>query len=140
MLRRGIEDEILSYCAEHQIGVIGYSPMQKGLLTDKFTLAWAQSLQANDHRSRDSMFTAPQLDVNLKLVEGLREIAGVRGMKVSQLAIAWVLRREEITAAIVGARRPSQIEETVKAGDWVLTQEEMHAVEALLQAREAAIN
>lgn len=139
MLKRGVEEDILAYCGDHEIGVICYSPMQKGLLTGKFTREWVESLQANDHRSRDPMFSEPQLTANLDLVAGLRDIAADRGMTVSQLAIAWVLRREEVTAAIVGARRPGQIEETVKAGDWVLSEDEVNAVEALLQSRDAAI-
>ncbi|MBN2557082.1 MAG: aldo/keto reductase [Anaerolineales bacterium] len=139
MLRRGIEDDILSYCAEENIGVIAYSPMQKGLLTEKFSREWALALAADDHRSRDPMFTDPQLRVNLRLVDGLRSIASERGMKVSQLAIAWVLHREEVTSAIVGARRPAQIEETVRAGDWILELSEIDAIEALLKEREAAL-
>jgi len=139
MLRRGIEADILSYCAEKNIGVIAYSPMQKGLLTEKFSREWALALEADDHRSRDPMFTDPQLTVNLRLVDGLRSIASSRGMKVSQLAIAWVLHREEVTSAIVGARRPEQIEETVRAGDWILESAEIDAIEALLKEREAAL-
>ena len=139
MLRRGIEADILSYCAEKNIGVIAYSPMQKGLLTEKYSREWALALEADDHRSRDPMFNDPQLTANLKLVDGLRSIASGREMKVSQLAIAWVLHREEVTSAIVGARRPEQIEETVRAGDWILESAEIDAIETLLKEREAAL-
>jgi aryl-alcohol dehydrogenase-like predicted oxidoreductase len=62
----------------------------------------------------------------------LRAIADKRGKTVAQLAIAWVLRRPEITAAIVGARRPPQIEETVLAAEWALCPEDIAAIEALL--------
>ena len=132
ILARGIEAELLAYCAAHNIGVIPYSPMQKGLLTGKFSRERAQNLPEGDHRRRDPDFQEPRLSANLALVDSLRAIAEERGRTVAQLAIAWVLRRPEVTAAIVGARRPSQIEETVAAGEWALSQEDMVAIEVLV--------
>jgi aryl-alcohol dehydrogenase-like predicted oxidoreductase len=133
MLRRDIEEELLGYCAEHQIGVICYSPMQKGILTDKFTRSWAEGLAEEDHRVRDRNFCDPKLAQNLKLVEGLKEVARAQGITVAQLAVAWVLRRPEVTAAIAGARKPEQIKETVAAGDVDLPGEALQAVEQLLR-------
>ena len=135
MLERGIEKKILQYCSANNIGVVVYSPMQKGLLTGKFTRERVQNLPNDDHRRRDPRFHEPELSANLRLVEDLRSIAEKSGRTVAQLAIAWVLRRPEVTAAIVGARRPSQIEETVVAGDWVLSKEHIAAIEALLDSR-----
>ncbi len=138
MLERGIEGKILQYCSVNNIGVIVYSPMQKGLLTGKFTRERAHKLPEDDHRRRDPRFQEPELSANLKLVEDLRLIAEKSGRTVAQLAIAWVLRHPEVTAAIVGARRPSQIEETVIAGDWVLSKEHIAAIEALLDRHQKA--
>ncbi len=138
MLERGIEKKILQYCSANNIGVVVYSPMQKGLLTGKFTRKRVENLPEDDHRRRDPRFHEPELSANLKLVEDLRSIAEKSGRTVAQLAIAWVLRRPELTAAIVGARRPSQIEETVVAGDWVLSKEHIAAIEALLDRRQKA--
>ncbi|MCL4507451.1 MAG: aldo/keto reductase [Chloroflexi bacterium] len=135
MLVRGVEEGLLQYCADNQIGVVAYSPMQKGLLTGKVTREWVGSLAADDHRHRDAMFQEPQLSANLKLVEGLKTIAARNGKTAAQIAIAWVLRRPEVTAAIVGARRPSQIEETAPAGDWALSQDDIRAIDALLAER-----
>ena len=135
MLVRGVEDELLAYCAANKIGVVAYSPMQKGLLTGKVTREWVAQLPESDHRSRDAMFHEPNLSANLALVDGLRPIAERNGKTVAQLAIAWVLRRPEVTAAIVGARRPAQIEETVAAGDWNLSADDIKAVDALLAQR-----
>jgi aryl-alcohol dehydrogenase-like predicted oxidoreductase len=133
MLVRGIEDELLAYCAANAIGVVCYSPMQKGILTDKFTRDWVASLAKDDHRSQlDARFQEPDLSKNLALVEKLKPIAHKDGHTVAQLAIAWVLRRPEVTSAIVGARRPSQIEETVGAGDWTLSATQAAEVNALL--------
>lgn len=139
MLARDVEEELLSYCAAHQIGVIVYSPMQAGLLTGKVTREWVEQLPDDDWRKRNPRFRDPELSANLALVEGLRPIAERAGKTVAQLALAWVLRRPEVTAAIVGARQPSQIEETVAASDWDLSAEEVAAIDALLAARERAL-
>jgi len=139
MLRRGIEKDLLPYCAANDIGVIVYSPMQAGLLTGKFTKEHVANLPQDDWRKRDHHFREPELGANLALVERLRPIAERHGRAVAQLAIAWVLRRSEVTAAIVGARRPSQIEETAPAGDWVLSAEDIAAIDAFLAEREQAL-
>lgn len=135
MLAPNVEKEILPFCGEMKIGVICYSPMCKGLLTGKFSVERAAALPKNDHRSRDPGFQPPELDQNLQLVEGLRPIAAGHGRSVAELAIAWVLRRPEVTSAIVGARRPDQIEGTVEAGNWQLTDEEQKTIDDLLAVR-----
>ncbi len=140
MLERGIEDKILDYCRENNMGVIVYTPMQQGLLSGKFTRERLQNLPAGDLRHRDPHFQEPQFSANLELAEGLYPIAQKSSRTVAQLAIAWVLRRTEVTAAIVGARRPSQIEETVLAGNWVLSEEDISAIEQLIDKRERALN
>lgn len=140
MIRREAEEGLLEYCAEHNIGVITYSPMERGLLAGKFTKERVQNLPEDDHRRRDSRFQEPELSANLELVEGLRGIAEKRGRTVGQLAIAWILRRPEVTAAIVGARHPYQIEETVLAGDWALSEEDIAAIDMQLDKRQKALN
>jgi aryl-alcohol dehydrogenase-like predicted oxidoreductase len=141
MLRRDVEAEILPFCAAHNIGVVAYSPMQTGLLTGKVTREWVDALPDDDWRkSRASGFQEPQLSANLELVEGLRALAARMGRSVGELAIAWVLRRPEVTSAIVGARRPSQIAETAAGGDWPLSPEEIVEIEALLAKRLTALS
>ena len=110
-------------------------PMQKGLLTGKVTRDWVAGLPADDHRRSDPQFQEPRLSANLALVEGLRQIAAKHGKTVAHLAIAWVLRRPEVTAAIVGARHPGQIEQTTAGADWDLAEEDVAAIEDLLQRR-----
>jgi aryl-alcohol dehydrogenase-like predicted oxidoreductase len=134
MLNRAIEDELLNYCQAHDIGVIVYSPMECGLLTGKYTKESIQNLPLGDWRkTKNPHFQEPELSLNLKLVEGLLPIAEKNGRTIAQLAVAWVLRRPEVTAAIVGARHPSQIEETAPAGEWTLSQEDIAAIEELLE-------
>lgn len=140
MLAREVEAELLPYCAENNMGVVVYSPMHTGLLTGKYSKERIASLPDDDWRKdRNPDFQEPALSVNLALVEGLRPIAERNGKTVAQLAVAWVLRRPEMTSAIVGARRPSHIEETVVAGDWELSPKEIAEVEALLVERERAL-
>jgi aryl-alcohol dehydrogenase-like predicted oxidoreductase len=136
MLRRDIEQDLLPYCAANGIGVIVYSPMQAGLLTGAFTRERAAALPEDDWRRRSPAFQEPELSANLAVVEGLRVIAARRGCSVGELAIAWVLRRPGVTGAIVGARRPDQIENTVGAADLFLTGAELAEIEELLAARE----
>ena len=136
ILARGIEPVLLRFCAAHNIGVVAYATLQSGLLTDVFSRARVGRLPDEDWRKRSSPFQEPKLSVNLEFVEGLRSIAKRGGRTVAQLAVAWVLRRAEVTAAIVGARRPAQIEETVSAGRSVLSQEDMADIDVLLEDRE----
>ncbi len=135
MLRRDIEAEIVSWCEVNRVGILAYSPMQAGLLTGAFTAERAAALPASDWRGRHPMFQEPQLSVNLRLVDRLRPIAARLGITMSQLALAWVLRLPQLTSAIAGARSPAQIQETVKAGDVVLTPEVIAEIEGLLQLR-----
>ena len=133
LLRREVETELLPYCAQNRIGVIVYSPMQKGLLTGKITRERVQNFAADDHRRNDPLFAEPKLTANLKLVERLNAIAGRRGRSVGQLAVAWTLRRPEVTSAIVGTRSPRQIEEIAAASDWDLTAADIAQIDELLK-------
>lgn len=118
LLKREIEKDVLPYCAKHNIGVIVYSPLQKGLLTGKVTKEYVASLAPEDHRVKlDPMFRDPELSKILSKVEALKAAAARLHATPAQLAIAWVLRRSEVTAAIVGARTPEQIRGTAPAMD-----------------------
>lgn len=140
MLARGIEAELLPFCAANDIGVVVYSPMHNGLLTGKVTREWAAALPADDwRRDHNPEFKEPALSANLSLVDGLRPIAQRHGKDVGELAVAWVLRRPEVTSAIVGARSPSQIEGTIGGADWWLSKAEVAEIEALLADRNCAL-
>jgi aryl-alcohol dehydrogenase-like predicted oxidoreductase len=140
MLHREVEDELLDYCAENDIGVVAYSPMQRGLLTGKFNAERLASLAADDHRRRHRDFQEPQFSATMELVEGLQKIAERNGRTCAQLALSWVLRRPEVTAAIAGARRPDQIIETAPVSDWDLGEEDIEEIEQLLAKRQAKLD
>lgn len=136
MIARDVEAKILPFCGDNDIGVICYSPMGKGLLTGAFTASRAASLSEKDHRSRDPRFQSPQLEINLAFVDQLGAISKDLGWTIPELAIAWVLRRSEVTSAIVGARRPDQIEQTVVAGTRTLDQASIGSIESVLNERD----
>jgi aryl-alcohol dehydrogenase-like predicted oxidoreductase len=134
VLSRGIEKDMLEYCGKNGIGVVCYSPMQKGLLTGKFSADYLKTMSPEDYRLvRDRDFKSPRFEKNIAVADELKKVAADFGEAVAQLAIAWVLRRQEVTSAIVGARKPQQIEQTAGAGDWVLEAEILEKVEAILK-------
>jgi len=133
LLRRDIEAEILPFCQEHQIGVINYSPMVSGLLTGKMTAERIAQMPADDWRKRSPNFNEPKLSRNLKLVELLREIGKAHNVEPGVVAIAWTLRHPAITAAIVGARRPDQVDGVLPAATFRLSNEEATQLEGFLR-------
>lgn len=140
LVARGIEAELLPFCAANNIGVIAYSPMHNGLLTGKVTREWVAALPADDwRRNHNPEFREPALSANLALLDGLRPIARRHHRSLGEVAIAWVLRRPEVTTAIVGARSPSQIEGTVGGGDLQLSDDDLAEIDRLLAARDRAL-
>lgn len=132
MLSREIEDDILPFCEQENIAVIVYSPMKSGLLTGKMTKERAENLPDDDWRSRASAFNEPQLSRNLELVELLREIGNRHDASPAEVAIAWTLKHPAVTGAIVGARRPDQVDGVVGAADLKLDDAEIGEIEAFL--------
>ena len=132
MMRREVEGEIFDYCEEKQIGVVAYSPMQCGLLTGSFDM---DRVAESDWRRQAEEFKEPNLSVNLTFADELKPIAQKYGKSVAQLAIAWVLRLDVVTSAIVGSRRPSQIEETIGGAGWKIEDDDLETIEKLTEER-----
>ena len=132
MLRPEIEQEILPFCLQHNIGVIPYSPMQSGLLTGKMTRERIASLPEGDWRRNNRFYQEPLLGKALSLVDSLRAIAEKHGRTPGEVAIAWTLRHPAITATIVGARKPEQIDELMGAATFRLSPEEIKELDAVL--------
>jgi aryl-alcohol dehydrogenase-like predicted oxidoreductase len=134
LLNRGIEAEILPFCEANNIGVINYSPMASGLLTGKMTAERIAKMPADDWRKRNANFNEPKLSRNLKLVELLREIGKPHGVEPGVVAIAWTLRKPAVTAAIVGARRPDQVDGILPAVTFRLNGAELARIDAFVKA------
>ncbi len=132
MIRRDIEADILPFCAENNIGVIVYSPMQSGLLTGGMTRERVANFPPSDWRSRNPNFQEPKLTRNLEIAELLRKIGERYGQSAGAVAIAWTLRNPAVTAAIVGARTPQQVEGIIGGGEINLSNADMEEIENFL--------
>ena len=134
MIERGIEKEILPYCQKHGMGVVVYSPLQQGILTG--AIKKPEDLDPGDFRRNNPHFKEPELSLNLKLVAELAPIAKKYGASVAQLALTWVLRRPEITAALNGARSSAEIEDSIRGGELDIAVTDLAVIEKLLAQRQ----
>lgn len=129
MLQRSALGDVIPWAAAHGTGVIVYSPMASGLLSGTFDRGRLERLASDDMRLRRAEFTEPALSANLALVERLRAIADELGCAVAELAIAWTLAQEGVTGAIVGARRPDQLDGWIGAAGLDLSDELLHTID-----------
>jgi aryl-alcohol dehydrogenase-like predicted oxidoreductase len=139
LLRREIEQRTLPFCEKHNIGVIVYSPMQSGLLTGKMTRERITLLPHNDWRRWNPAFQEPVLTRALQLVERLHAVAARYARTPGEIAIAWTLHNPAVTAAIVGARRPQQVDEIVGAASLRLSRTEIGELEQALTGGDAGL-
>ena len=133
LIRRDAAAREIPWCAEHGTGVICYSPMQSGLLTDRFDAARVAGLADDDWRRRSPEFRPPRLERNLALRDALRPIARRHGTTVSAVAVAWVLAWPGVTGAIVGARSARQVEGWIAAATLELTEEDLDEIAGVLE-------
>jgi aryl-alcohol dehydrogenase-like predicted oxidoreductase len=130
MISPEIEESILPYCGANNVGVLAYSPMKSGLLAGTMTRERVAAFPADDFRRRTPNFQEPLLSRNLELAELLRAIGQRNGRTPGEVAIAWVLRRPEVTAAIVGMRSAEQVEGVIGAADFRLSPAEIAEIDA----------
>jgi aryl-alcohol dehydrogenase-like predicted oxidoreductase len=129
LLDREVEAEILPYCQQHGIGVIVYSPMASGLLTGRMTRERIESLPADDWRRQSARFREPELSRGLEVVEQVKVVAEGRGVSPGAVAVAWTLRHPAVHGAIVGLRRPDQVDPIVAAAGLELSDDDLAALE-----------
>jgi aryl-alcohol dehydrogenase-like predicted oxidoreductase len=132
-IRRGVATIELPWSAEHGIGVIVYSPMHSGLLTGTFTKQRAARLSFGDWRSRSADFRGERLRRNLALADALAPIAERRGTTVASLAVAWTLAWPGVTGAIVGARRPAQVDGWLQAATLELGNDDLRDIAVAIE-------
>jgi aryl-alcohol dehydrogenase-like predicted oxidoreductase len=128
LIHRDAAAREIPWCAEHGTGVICYSPMQSGLLTDSFTADRVANLAQDDWRRRSPEFQEPNLSRNLALRDSLRPIAQRHNTTVSAVAVAWVNAWPGVTAAIVGARSPRQVDGWIPAASLELTAADLEKI------------
>jgi aryl-alcohol dehydrogenase-like predicted oxidoreductase len=129
LIVRDVEGDVLPYCRQHDIGVIVYSPMSSGLLTGTMTRERIQEMPEDDWRAGDERFQEPQLSKNLELVERLRRIGERHGIEPGPVGVAWALRHPAVHAAIVGFRRPGQVDPLIPAATLELGDDEIAEIE-----------
>ena len=125
MIRRDSGADVIPWAHAHGTGVIVYSPMQSGILTDSFSAERVARMAEDDWRPKNPQFREPALSRNLALRDALRPIAERLGTTVAAVAVAWVLAWPGVSGAIVGARSPEQVDGWIPAGRISLTPEEM---------------
>ena len=131
MLERGIEDELLGVLDREGTGCICYSPLAQGALTDKYLKGIPEGSRAA--KKGTSVGQRYLSEENIERIRALNQMAQERGQSLAQMALAWVLRRPEITSVLVGASRPEQLENSVQALDRLdFTQEELDAIDKIL--------
>ena len=139
MLERKIEPDVLSWCDENDVGILAYSPMHSGLLTGKVSHEWYSSLPENDwrkHKNDHPVVSHLQTDDGfsnfLSFQAELDDIANENSRSIGELAVAWVLRKSEITSAIVGARKKGQISQICGVSEAPLSQDEEDRIQKAL--------
>jgi aryl-alcohol dehydrogenase-like predicted oxidoreductase len=133
LVRRDAAATVIPWAAEHRTGVIVYSPMQSGLLTDSFSAKRVAAMAEDDWRRRSPHFTEPHLSRNIALRDALRPVAERHGVTVSAVAVAWTLTCPGVTGAIVGARTPEQVDGWIGAGSLELDASDLEQIAEALR-------
>ena len=129
LVERDAERELLRFAEREGIGVIVYSPMGSGMLTGGMTRERVERLPEDDWRKHDARFNEPELSRNLELVERLKAVADRHDTTPGAVAVAWALRNPAVDGAIVGFRRPDQVDPILAAGNVHLTTEDISEIE-----------
>ena len=133
LINRAAAESNIPWCTQHHTGVICYSPMQSGLLTDGFTAERVAKMPKDDWRRHAAEFQQPNLKNNLALRDALRPIAQRYGVSVSAVAVAWVLAWPGVTGAIVGARKPEQVDAWIGAANLKLNAKDVDEIAEAIQ-------
>jgi aryl-alcohol dehydrogenase-like predicted oxidoreductase len=128
MIAREAAAGLIQWCAANGTGVLAYSPMHVGLLTDAFKEADVERVSSDDWRRRDEDFRSPRLQQNLALRDSIRPTAAAHRTTVAATAVGWVLSWPEITGAIVGARTREQVDGWTASSTVELTEEDLAAI------------
>ncbi|MFP4053664.1 MAG: aldo/keto reductase [Phycisphaerae bacterium] len=137
MVNRDIEDELVPYCRKNDVGIICYSPLQRGLLTGKITTDY--EFDAGDHRANSKLFQPEVVKKVNGFLEDIKPIADRHDATLAQLVINWTIRQPGITAALVGARNTRQARENAQAASFTLGDEELKEINDKLDALELPV-
>jgi aryl-alcohol dehydrogenase-like predicted oxidoreductase len=134
LINRSAGGDVIPWAAEHDTGVIVYSPMQSGLLTGRWSAERTQALDAGDWRRKSDEFNPPRLGRNLALAAALEPIAQRHDVGVAAIAVAWTLAWPGVTAAIVGGRSPEQVDGWLPGASVQLTDADLEEITAAVES------
>lgn len=132
MVDRYIEDEIIGICEKNGIGITTFSPLAQGLLTGKYRKGAPIPAGSRATWQADKQINHLLTDDHLDKVEKLLKVAEEVGVPLSVLALAWILRKKQITSVITGASRPAQLEANIKASGLTLSQDVLDEIDKIL--------
>lgn len=133
MLQRDIENSQLPWCLEHQVSVMIYWPLMKGLLAGKLPRDY--QFDPKDGRRKYPMFNGQEWDRNQDFLERLKPIVAETGATMAQVVLNWTIRRRGITAALCGAKRPEQIVDNAATMRWHLSDDQIKKIDAAIESR-----
>lgn len=137
LISRATGELLVDWCAAHETGVICYSPLQGGLLTDSFSAQRVALMDPRDwrrwHGDLADEFNEPKLSRNLALRDALRPIADRHGTTVAAVALAWTLAWPAVTGAIVGSRSPDQVDGWIGGAGVTLTDEDLDEIQSAIE-------
>lgn len=131
MVYRKIEKDIVPFCVEENVGILAYSPLQRGLLTGKITSDYV--FKGDDHRPGTKFFKEPNRSRTNEFLQKIKPIADKHEVTLAQLVINWTIQRLGITAALVGARNVEQVSENAKSMSFTLSVEELEMINTELE-------
>jgi aryl-alcohol dehydrogenase-like predicted oxidoreductase len=131
MVNRAIENELVPFCLKNNVGIMAYSPLQRGILTGK--MQKDQHFNSGDTRPTTVYYREPNFSRILKFIDQLRPIAENRGVTVGQLVINWTIQQPGICTALVGARNREQVLDNAKAIDFMLTSADITEINTKLK-------
>lgn len=134
LIARLATSDVIPWAREHGTGVIAYSPMQSGLLTDRASVEWVESFTAGDWRVAAPEFNSPRLERNLALRDALRPVAQRHACAVAAIAVAWVIAIDGVSGAIVGGRSAEQVRGWIQAGEIELSSQDVAEIDSGLRA------
>lgn len=133
MLLRGIERDTIPWCLEHNVAVVPYWPLMKGLLAGKLPRDFV--FEPGDGRKKYPMFQGAEWEKNQDVLDELRSLAAESGRSVTEIVINWTIHQPGIVSALCGAKRPDQLRDSAAAMGWRLTPEQTARIDRALQAR-----
>ncbi|MFK7953329.1 MAG: aldo/keto reductase [Ekhidna sp.] len=131
MIYKKIEKDIVPFSIDENVGILAYSPLQRGLLTGKISSDY--TFKGDDHRADNKFFKEPNRSRTNDFLEKIKPIASKNEVTLAQLVINWTIQRPGITAALVGARNEKQVNENVKSLDFTIPDEDMIFINSELE-------